>query len=338
MLLRIAFLFIALIEVHAEEFAAEPYLLGSSVANNGSSGALPSRVGAASQYLDFPGDFNDAKLFRLEMATLPIFADLSQSLNGTFTYALDDRTQINVFGQTITTADIPVLPLLRGSPEDRLNDPGFRPLPCGDCYQMRDVVYMANLNFMRKYDWEFPRIDISSRPIPVQFSFGATTKYYYEELEGGDYLSQNLNADLGASLKFLWGFDPVTHLSDRNIKFQFSGFELLPTKQKSEFSDALVYEDISRRWHVAASWEEGFPQWNSTASLGFTQKSEQGNLPAMGMEWGFRDMLYLRGGFDDDFISAGASVVYRWASLHYAFRHHQLGTSFYQVSAQVQWP
>ncbi len=338
MLLRIALLLFVLAEVHGEEFSAEPFLLGSSVANNGTSGSLPSRMYTATQYLDYPGDFGDTKLLRVELATLPLFGDLSQSLNGAATYALDSKTLINVFGQTVTTSDIPVLPLLRGSVEDRLNDPSFRPSPCNGCYQMRDVVYMANINFMRKYDWEFPRIDISSRPIPVQFSVGLTTKYYYEELEGGDFLSQNLNTDFGAAMKFLWGFDPVTKMSDRNIKLQFGGFELLPTKQKSEFSDVLVYERLSRRWHISASWEEGLPKWGSTLALGFTQKSEQGKYPAMGMEWGFRNLLFLRAGGDEDYLSAGASVAYRWVSIHYAFRYHDLGTSLYQVSAQVQWP
>jgi hypothetical protein len=272
------------------------------------------------------------------MATLPVFGDLSQTLNGALTYSLDNKTLINVFGQTVTTSDISLLPLLRGSTEDRLNNPSFRPTPCNGCGQMKDVVYMANLNFMRKYDWEVPRIDIASRPIPVQFSAGVTTKYYYEELEGGDFLSQNLNADLGLAMKFFWGFDPIKLTSDRNIKLQFNGFELLPTKQKSEFSNVFVYEGLLRRWHFSGSWEEFVPEWNSTVSVGFTQKFEQAKYPATGIEWGYNDMLFLRAGLDEEYLSGGASIAYRWASIHYAFRHHQLGTSLYQVSAQLEWP
>ena len=41
---------------------------------------------------------------------------------------------------------------------------------------------------------------------------------------------------------------------------------------------------------------------------------------------------------DDDFISAGASMAWRWVSVHYAFRYHELGMSLYQVSGQVAWP
>ncbi len=338
MVLRFSLILLACTAVHAEDFSGEAFLLGSSVSNNGTSGSLPSRLYTSTQYLEYPGDFGETQLFRLELATLPMFGGLSQSLNGAFTYALDPRTLINIFGQTVATSDISLLPLLRGTREDRLNDPSFRPLPCTGCPQMQDMVYMTNINFMRKYDLDFPRIDISSRPIPVQFSMGVTTKYFYEELEGGDYLSQNLNVDAGVAVKFKWGFDPITHLSDRNIKFQVSGFELLPTKQKSVFSNVSVYEGLSRRWHFSGSWEEGFPRWNSTLAIGFTQKSEQGKYPATGMEWGFHDLLFLRAGVDDDYLSAGASLAYRWASLHYAFRHHELGSSIYQVSAQLQWP
>ncbi len=321
-----------------EDFSAEAFLLNASVADNGTSGALPSSYSTATQYIDYPGNFTSTRLFRLEMATLPLFGDLSQTLNGAFNYAIDEKTLINVFGQTITTSEIAVLPLLKGSREDRLNDPTFRPLPCDGCNQMRDVVYNTNINFMRRFDFELPRIDISTRPIPVQFSIGATTKYYYEELEGGDYLSQNLNADLGTSMKLLWGWDPVTKVSDRNVTLQVSGFELLPTKQNSEFSGVQVYESLTRRYHLTASIEEGFPSINSTVSLGMTQKSEQGTVPALGLEWGFQNMFYLRGGYDADYLSAGATVAWRWIGLNYAFRHHDLGTSLYQVSLQLQWP
>lgn len=331
-------LLIALSEAGAEEFSGEPYLLGASVSNNGSSANLPSRLATATRYLDFPGDFGDADLFLLEMATMPVFSGLSEAWDGALTYALDSQTHVSAFGQLIATPDIQALPLLRGSREDRLNDPGFRPSPCDGCPVMRDMVYMANINFMRKYDGEFPRLDISSRPIPIRFSGGITTKYFYEELEGGDYIAQNLNLDAGLSMKFFWGHDPVSKASDRNIKLQISGFELLPTKQQSEFGGARVFESMDRRWHLSASWEETFSALESTISAGITQKSEQGKWPGFGMEWDLKEMLFLRGGMDSEFLSAGASLAWKFLSVHYAFRHHELGLSLYQLSAQVKWP
>lgn len=322
----------------AEEFSGEPYLLGASVANNGTSSTLPSRFHTATQYLDFPGDFGDARTYRVELATMPLFSGLSEIWDGAASYALDPRTHINLFGQLAATPDIQTLPLLRGTAEDRLNDPGFRPGGCGDCYRMRDMVYLANLNFMRKYDGEFPRIDISSRPIPIRFSAGLTAKYFYEELEGGDYIAQNLNVDAGVCMQLFWGFDPISRVSDRNIKIQFSGFELLPTEQQSEFGGTQVFERMDRRWRMSASWEEGLPSLSSTLSAGVTQKSEQGVMPGFGVEWDLRGILYLRCGMDSEFLSAGTSLAWKLLSVHYAFRHHELGTSLYQVSAQVQWP
>jgi hypothetical protein len=323
---------------NSEEFSGEPYLLGSSVADNGSSAALPSRYYTASQFLDFPGDFGDANTLRMELADLPLFGDLSQSWNGAAGYALDPKTHVSVFGQLVSTPDIPVLPLLQGSKEDRLNDPGFRPEACGDCYQMRDMVYLVSLNFMRKYDMEFPRMDAFSRPIPMQLSAGLTAKYFYEELEGGDYIAQNMNLDAGACLKFFWGYNPSNGVSDRNIKIQFSGFEILPTRQQSEFSGTQVYESMDYRWRMSASWEESVPELGSILSAGFSQKSEGGKYPAVGVEWDLKEILFLRAGRDQDFLSAGASLAWRWASVHYAFRYHELAASMYQVSAQVQIP
>src|SRR5262245_32352764 len=105
----------------AEDFTGEVYLIGSSVADNGTSGALPSRFRTATQYLDFPGDFGQSAAFRLEMASLPAFSGLSDNVNGAFGYTIDSLTQVNVFGGMISTPDIPVLPLLQGTTDDRLN-------------------------------------------------------------------------------------------------------------------------------------------------------------------------------------------------------------------------
>lgn len=339
MLTALLLIVLCWLPVRGEEFSGEVYRIGTSVADNGSSGAVPSRFHTATQYLDFPGDFGPRQTFRLEMATLPAFSDLSQNVNGALAYALDDRTRLNVFAGIVTTADIPVLPLLSGTPEDRLNDPAVRPVPCEvGCAFLKDVVYQANVNLMRRYDGHFPRLGIASRPIPAELSFGVTTKYFYEELEGGGYEAQNLNLDLGACLKLAWGYDPVTRESDRDIKLQFSGFEMLPTRQKAAVDGFEVYERMPWRWSLSLAWEEGFPTLGSFATVGVTQKSEGGKLPALGAEWDFRRLLYLRAGWDREFLSAGASAAWRRLSVHYAFRHHELAHSLYQVSLQVEWP
>lgn len=322
----------------SEDFTGEAYRIGTSVVSNGSSGALPSRFHTATQYLDFPGDIGPDRLFRLEMATLPAFADLSQNVNGALAYSLDENTRINLFSGMITTPDIPLLPVLPGTSQERLNDPGMRPLPCGgNCVYLKDVVYQANINLMRAYRGHFPRMmGIGSRPIPLELSAGVTTKYYYEELEGGGYEAQNMNVDLGAALKLEWGHDPVTRISDRNVKLLVSGFELLPTRQKATVNEFEVYERMEYRWSFSLAWEEGLPSLGSFATLGITQKSEGGRWPALGGEWDFRNLLYLRGGWDGTYLSAGATAAWRLLSVHYAIRHHELGTSLYQVSLQVE--
>jgi hypothetical protein len=336
--LLIALLLLCGLEAWGEDFAGEAYLIGTSVADNGTSATLPSRLHTATQFLDFPGDFGDAKTFRLELASLPLFGGLSQTWDGAMGYALDKDTRMSVFGQLVSTSDIEKLPLLRGSREDRLNDPDFRPSSCHGCTPMTDMVYLVSLNFMRKYDLEFPRLDAFSRPIPIQLSGGVSAKYFYEELWADDYVAQNMNLDAGVCMKFLWGYNPIDKSSDRNIKIQFSGFELLPTRQQSEVSGTQVYEKMPYRWHMSADWEEGLPDLASTVSAGFTQKSEGGRYPGLGLEWDLKEMLFLRAGMDQDYLSAGASMAWRWVSVHYAFRYHELGTSLYQVSCQAQWP
>jgi hypothetical protein len=309
-----------------------------SVAGNGSSNTVPSRFHTATQYLDFPGDFGDSKIFRLEGATLPSFSDLSQNVSGALNYALDSNTRLNVFAGIIMTEDIVRLPILRGTTQDRINNPGLRPAnPCTGC-GLVDAVYQGNIGFMRKYSGHLPRLDIGSRPIPMEASAGVTTKYYYEELWDGEYEAQNLNLDFGASLKLSWGYDPISRASDRDLKFQISGFEILPTKQRGAVGGFEVSERLESRWRVTFSWEEGLPSLGSFLTLAATQRSEGGKWPGLGAEWDLRRQLFVRAGWDGEFLSAGASVAWKMLSVHYAFRHHELGTSLYQVSAQVEWP
>lgn len=325
----------------AEEFAGEPFLEGSSVADNGTSAAIPSRFRTATQFLDFPGDFGAASTVRLEVATLPLFDNLAQSWNGAASYTLDSATSLSLFAKLETTPDIESRPLLQGSREDRLNDPGFRPLPCDGCAMFTDNLYLGALNLMRVFRADFPRIDIASRQIPMEIGFGLTAKYYLEELAGpqdGDFFLSNLNLDAGVGLKLLWGWDPVAKTSDRDIKIQFSGLELLPTRQQSDIGGQLSYESMTYRWRMSADWEEGMPSLGSVLTIGFTQKSEGGSLPALGAEWDYRDLIYVRAGRDDDFLSAGMSLAWRWFSVHYAFRRHELGNTWYQVSGQIAWP
>lgn len=334
-------LLLCLTRAGAEEFAGEPFLEGVSVADNGTSGAIPSRFRTATQFMDFPADFGEERAFRLEMATLPLFGDLAQSWNGALAWSLDSSTALNLFAKLETVPDIESRPLLRGSREDRLNDPGFRPLPCEGCALFTDNLYLGALNLMRAFRADFPRMGIASRKIPMEMGIGVTAKYYLEELVGpqdGDFFLSNLNLDAGASLKLLWGWDPVARRSDRDIRLQFSGLELLPTRQQSDIAGDFTYERMTYRWRLSADWEEGFPSLSSTITAGFTQKSEGGRLPAFGLEWDYRDLVYVRAGRDDDFLSAGMSLAWRWLSVHYALRRHELGTTWYQVSGQVAWP
>ncbi len=335
------FLVLFLAAAGAEEFAGEPFLEGSSVADNGTSGAIPSRLRTATQFLDFPGDFGDAKSFRLEMATLPLFGDLAQSWSGAAAYTLDANTSLSLFAKLETTPDIESRPLLRGSREDRLNDPGFRPVPCEGCATFTDDLYVGALNLIRAFRFDFPRLDIASRQIPMEVGIGLTAKYYLEEFSGpqdGEVFLSNLNLDAGAGLKLFWGWDPIAKRSDRDIKIMFSGLEVLPTRQQSDIGGRISYEPMAYRWRMSAAWEEGLPSWSSTVTAGFTQKSEGGRWPAFGAEWDFRELLYLRAGRDDDFLSAGISLAWRWFSVHYAFRRHELGNTWYQVSGQLAWP
>jgi hypothetical protein len=270
----------------------------------------------------------------LETGAMPLFGGRSQALNGAASLQLE-TARLSAFASIVSTADIPIRPLLSGTPEERQARPELRPGDCSGCSSYLDRVYLGYLNAAREFAGSLPRTGLHSRLVPVFLPAGITAKYFWEELEGGDYEAQSLNLDAGLSLRLLWDYDPARKIAHQVFKLNASAFELLPTRQRSDIGGYSVFEEVNRRWHVSGSFEQGIPRWRSTLVLGLEHRSE-GEWPALGGEWVFADALGLRGGWDGNFWAGGFSLRYRWLGLHYALRHHDLGTSFYQVSLQLQ--
>ncbi len=326
-------------KVWAVEFAGDVFLIGQSVAVNGSAGALPTQPFSPSQHMVFPSEQPRERLHAFEVNALPLFGSLSRAYNAAATVSLDSQSQISAYYSILADDGIQLRPLLRGTREERMNDPSLRPTNCSDCGTfLTNMVTSTGLNFARSYTLLLPRSQISHRPIPLQLSVGGTAKYFIEDLWDGDYTAQNLNLDAGVGLNFFWDYHPVTRLSSRNIKFILSAFELLPTAQIEDFGGARIREAIDTRWHYTFIWEEDFPWLESRLALSAQQRTEGGRWPGMGAEWNFRNSLFVRGGFRSGFFNAGASLSYRLVSVHYAFIHHELATTLYQVSLQVRWP
>ncbi len=325
--------------VRAAEFAGDIFLIGQSVASNGAAGLMPTQPFSPSQHLTFPSEQPDEPIHALEINALPLFGSVARAYNAAATVSLDSQSQISAYYSIIRDDDIQLRPLLRGTREERMNDPSLRPTNCRDCGTfLTNMVTSAGLNFARSYSMRLPRSQISHRPIPLELNIGGTAKYFIEELWSGDYTAQNLNLDAGIGLTFFWDYHPITRLSTRNIKIIASGFELLPTAQIEEFGGSQVKEAIDSRWHYTFVWEEEISRWESRFTLSSQQRSEGGKWPGLGAEWNFKNMLFARTGFRSGFFSAGASLSYRMVSVHYAFIHHELATTLYQVSMQVRWP
>ncbi len=329
-------LLIGLLPAQSEEFAGDVFGLENSIINNGNASAFSSPFYSPSRFLQFPGDGSDAPAFAIEAATLPLFGGLSQALNGAGTLRLDSNLRLSAFTSIVSTSNIMVLPLLRGTYAERLADPDLRPDGCQGCPSLRDRVYLGSLNIHRTFSTQLPRVGLESRPIPVQLGTGISAKYFWEELEGGDYQAQNLNADAGLSLRVLWDYNPIDKVAYQVFKIQIGGFELLPTRQRSDIGQFSAFESLNHRWHYSGSFEQVVTSLHSTFVLGVEQRSEGGRWPALGAEWLLDKALALRGGWDENFWAAGVSARYRWISVHYALRHHDLGTSYYQVSLQLQ--
>lgn len=328
----------AVAKTAAVEFAQEPFLVSHGVAAQGSALVLPPLAGSPLDFLDWPAGTSLTSLASLEAGTLPLFDGLSHATLGAAHYRYDEKTLIFAMTGIIGTDDIPIRPLLSGTREERLNRPELRPDECGECGMMNDRVYLGAVNAQRAFRGFLPRSGIASRPIPLTLHTGLTAKYFWEELEGGGYFAQALNADLGASLELSLGYDPVRQSSSRDIRLQFNGFEILPSSQRSEIEGYVKEERSERRWRLGLSWLEVWPELKSKTVLGITKKSEGEKWPGFAAEWGLKQSLFVRAGYDGQTWASGVSMRWHMVVLHYAVQRHPLGITWYQVSIQGEWP
>jgi hypothetical protein len=323
---------------HGTEFAQEPFLVPHSVAANGSALLLLPQVASPMHFLDWPAGSPSAGVASLEASSQPLFAGLSQAVLGAAHYQLDERTRVFAMTGIIGTDQIPIRPLLPGSPDERLNQPELRPGLCEACGTLDDRVYLGALNAQRSFSGELPRTGIASQPIPLTLWTGITSKYYWEELEGDGYTAQALNLDAGLHLTVGLGYDPVGRISHRDLVIHLSVFEWLPTSQRSEIEGYVKEEEAERRWHVGLHWRETWSHLKSATTLGVMQRTESGRWPGMAGEWNYRDAVYFRVGYDGMVWASGVSLKWRVLTLHYALQQHPLGTNWYQVSVQAEWP
>ncbi|MBF0431057.1 MAG: hypothetical protein HQK83_07250 [Fibrobacteria bacterium] len=322
-------------KINAQNFAGEVYLIGYSVPVNGSAGTLPSSNGAPSQIINFPAHISAPNFMRFELSTLPMFGDLAKTYTGAIALALDSNTEISLFTAMMTNDDIFQFSSLEYTKAERFSDPAKRPQACGSsCNALKNVDYLSYLNVKRKFSGLLPRLDFAQSPIPIHASIGANIKYFMEELEGADYIAQNINLDLAANVIIDWAHDGQNESSPRIFSLDIAGFELLQTPQYSKYAS----ESIKSRIHLGFNWDENLFFLDSRVKFGVRHMSEWGNLPALGVEWQFKNLLFVRAGYHKDFVTGGLSLTYKIIALHYSLSHHYLAFNPYQVSMQIQTP
>ena len=238
------------IGANASRFAQENFLVTRSPTLSGNARNITPISYSPLSFLERPAGSGGDGAFSIEAANVPLFDNLSQGIVAAGHYALDSRHTLRAMTGIVTTNDIPVRPLLSGTYDQRQGDPNLRPSDCSDCAELRDRVYYGAFNIERLFKGNLPRSGIENRPIPAKLSTGVTAKYYWEELEGGDYIAQALNLDLGVVLEIASGFNPVSKKSERDLRFGFYGYEVLPTSQRSTIDNFVLEEKSEARWHI----------------------------------------------------------------------------------------
>ncbi len=313
------------------KYTAEPYLMGYSVSTNGSSRVMPSYLGSPSQIIDFPAEMSPAPGAYFELSTLPIFGGLSNIYIGALSFQWDTLSEISVFAAMTHDDGIIKNNALKYTAAQRLSDPSKRPEKCNNCMELINNSYLGLINFKRRFLTTLPRINFYKLEIPLITTAGLNLKYLKDELEGMNFIAHNLNMDASVHIEIRIPNPSFPGHFERCFNVMITGFELLQTQQFSEYGR----EKVSARYHMNMYWNEKFRKVSCTLGLGVIHQPEWSDLPGVALRVNYKEMLTLRAGFQEPYISGGLSFRYKQLALHYAIRNHQLGTSLYQLSLQA---
>ena len=317
---------------HAEEnFAGETYLMNYSVSSNGNSNVTPPSTYSPSLLTHFPANKNSQNGLMVEVNYLPVFDDLSTIYSMGVAYTIENWEVATIFAP-IMHGSIFLNSSLEGSTNDRYFDPRIRACNNGCSDKKSEDIndYFGALNIKRNFAWELPRINISQRKIPVDFTVGSNIKFQQNDIPGENFNSSNINMDLAAQAKIKWDYNPSTSMSSRNLTLYFTGFEILGTSEVSEIAD----EKIESRYHFGLYLEEMMADGNSIVTLGINQANEWSIYPGASGEWNYKNKIAVRAGGNENWLSGGVSFTYKKVSLHYSIVYHELNTSLYQFGFQ----
>jgi len=165
--------------------------------------------------------------------------------------------------------------------------------------------------------------------VPIEFSVGASGKYISQSLDDRSGTGQGF--DLGTLMRI--GLTSESHqVSTRFISLGFA-MQNVGTKLTWD-TESDHQDDVTRNLRVGLGFSQAFNSLSSVVTLAVQMDDQYGQDIRYGGEYGYRDMIFLRGGADVDDFTAGAGLKLYMVRLDYAFVGYELGNT-HRLSAAV---
>ncbi len=210
---------------------------------------------------------------------------------------------------------------------------------------IRNYQHLGVLSFARKFPMLLPRTSVTDLPLPLDLSIGCNMKVYAQTMSpyGILYIGMGYNADIGFQARIGLDSDIKTNEVLREIWLGATIRDVLP-------SDFIWV--CSRKNRLISSPEDYREPFNYAQYYGIAYVDRSGDLFAHwtvalaiqkeyaltyhgGVEAGFWNTVYFRGGFSGRTPTCGAGLHYKNFFIDYALRFEEIAFSFIRLSIGI---
>ncbi|OGJ89476.1 MAG: hypothetical protein A2487_12650 [Candidatus Raymondbacteria bacterium RifOxyC12_full_50_8] len=233
---------------------------------------------------------------------------------------------------------IPYFDELDGSSfQDRKDNLAYRSTgrPLGSFSTVYDL---AGFSIAKWYRTTFSREAFYKLTIPVCLSFGAKIKFYRQSfyfpssLKQQDFEGHASDMDGGMLLRFTIDRDLATGKETKVFTAGYSIKNIL--KSNVAYNTDRKYEDSGERIRTlgfAYQQEITLLRGSIVAAVDLLKRWYETQTYRYGVEYGYKNLLFIRSGWCDGSWSAGAGFSYKWITVDYSFRQHELSATPYRI-------
>jgi len=223
--------------------------------------------------------------------------------------------------------DIPLYPELEGQNFfQRLQNPAIRPdgKPTGYIKDVENAFFISfskNNRFVLDLGWEYFKI-------PIEVPFGFNFKILQTSL--GEENATGLGIDFGSMI--LMDLNDL-FFSNNLGKFGF-GINVKDITKTSLSWSTKHRDSIPRSLNMGVSYQQNIKKIDSVFLLSYSYIGKEFRDNRLGLEWFYRNHLFLRCGIKEAGYTAGIGFSFSLFQINYAFENQELGNS-HRISADI---